>query len=78
MLSSWQEANRKGMMQKPKEQAPRWKKPAVGWIKVNIDVALDERRGRRAWVWVARDHQGEFLAGDVKPCKQLGWRQYLK
>ncbi|CAH9139264.1 unnamed protein product [Cuscuta epithymum] len=38
-----------------------WVKPRSGRIKVNVDAALDLTKDIRAWSWVARNDQGEFI-----------------
>lgn len=40
----------------------QWKKPDMGWIKINSDGATDENRRRWAAGFVARDHTGAFIA----------------
>ena len=51
-------------IQPPTEQVSvRWNPPPQGWIKVNVDTALNNSRS--ALAVVARDHRGEvmFLRG---------------
>ena len=39
-----------------------WKAPRVGFIKINWDAALDERRQRMGFGVIARDHEGKVIA----------------
>ncbi|CAH9122743.1 unnamed protein product, partial [Cuscuta epithymum] len=63
MLGSWIEAQRTKIEHQARESTSRWRKPPEGSIKVNVDAALGAGSGRRAWAWVARNAQGDFLAG---------------
>ncbi|CAH9067592.1 unnamed protein product [Cuscuta epithymum] len=38
-----------------------WKRLQEGFVKINVDGAVDESTHTRAWGWVARDHYGNFL-----------------
>ena len=38
-----------------------WKAPKVGFIKLNWDAALDERRQRMGFGFIARDHEGNVI-----------------
>jgi hypothetical protein len=39
-----------------------WVKPASGWMKVNVDTALDRRAGKMGFGLIMRDHEGKFIA----------------
>jgi hypothetical protein len=41
----------------------RWKKPRVGWLKCNVDVAFFVRLGRTTMGACFRNSSGEFTAG---------------
>ena len=44
-------------------QKERWKAPAEGVAKLNVDAATDATGGRAGTAVVARNHKGEFLVG---------------
>lgn len=46
-----------------KDVASKWKKPIVGWITLNVDIAAFERAG--AFSMVRRDSAGTFLDASV-------------
>ncbi|GAU42252.1 hypothetical protein TSUD_327300 [Trifolium subterraneum] len=41
----------------------RWKKPALGWVKCNVDVAFLSGSGRTSVGVCFRDNSGQFMAG---------------
>ncbi|CAH9117778.1 unnamed protein product [Cuscuta europaea] len=51
-----------GQLPQARDARPRWSKPAMGVIKINVG-ALDDRRGTRSWGWVVRDDKGTFFHG---------------
>lgn len=42
-----------------------WKKPPLGWIKINVDGARDRSSGTIGAGGIARDHNGAWIAGFV-------------
>jgi hypothetical protein len=50
-----------GAPNQQKENAERWKKPEIGWTKLNVDASFihDEKVG--AWGAVLRDKEGEVV-----------------
>ncbi|KAL6205362.1 hypothetical protein ACLB2K_022623 [Fragaria x ananassa] len=46
----------------------RWCKPAEGVIKLNVDAAFDQSRGRAGMDGTFRDQEGMFVAGFIQPC----------
>ncbi|CAH9142914.1 unnamed protein product [Cuscuta epithymum] len=74
MIVRWKEAQkatagaaaglqRGGQQNGTRTGAPRdkWEAPEEGIIKINVDGATNQAAGLRAWGWIARDHQGEFI-----------------
>ncbi|GAU41924.1 hypothetical protein TSUD_25650 [Trifolium subterraneum] len=41
----------------------RWEKPALGWVKCNVDVAFVSGSGRTSVGLCFRDNSGQFMAG---------------
>ncbi|CAH9148255.1 unnamed protein product, partial [Cuscuta epithymum] len=39
----------------------KWEALEEGIVKINVDGATNQATGLRAWGWIARDHQGEFI-----------------
>lgn len=46
----------------------RWTKPDRGWVKVNVDAALDRKDGRMGFGIILRDHEGKVLVA-----KSIAW-----
>jgi ribonuclease HI len=44
------------------ERSALWVKPPSGWVKVNVDAAIDKGAGRKGFGIILRDHNGRFLA----------------
>nr|GLL31242.1 uncharacterized protein LOC109164833 [Ipomoea trifida] len=44
-----------------------WRKPQPGWVKLNVDAAIDVNGGRMGFRWILRDDIGEFKAGRCTP-----------
>ncbi|XP_059455112.1 uncharacterized protein LOC132185342 [Corylus avellana] len=53
-----------------REQLPRWGKPARGWMKVNVDSALNKKEGKMGFGLVMRDHEGRVIV--AKSIVRLG------
>lgn len=43
------------------DEAVLWKKPALGYFKVNVDAALNSATGRVGLGWIIRDDRGVFI-----------------
>ncbi|CAH9144990.1 unnamed protein product [Cuscuta epithymum] len=65
MLDTWQRANtetgRLSVVPRQQATASRWRKPFSGWVKINVDRAVNQTSGIRAWGWIARDENGQFI-----------------
>lgn len=48
---------------KKHQQLDVWKRPALGWIRCNVDGAFDPVNGKGATGVVLRDHNGCFIQG---------------
>ncbi|XP_059454956.1 uncharacterized protein LOC132185163 [Corylus avellana] len=53
-----------------REQPPRWGKPTRGWMKVNVDAALNKKEGKMGFGLVMRDHEGRVVV--AKSIVRLG------
>ncbi|GAU38637.1 hypothetical protein TSUD_276760 [Trifolium subterraneum] len=49
----------------------RWEKPALGWVKCNVDVAFLSGYGRTSVGVCFRDNSGQFMAGMIQ------WKQTM-
>ncbi|CAH9135346.1 unnamed protein product [Cuscuta epithymum] len=64
MITNWREAQQSSSQPKKRAGGGReqvWRRPGRGVVKVNVDAAFDPSGDKRAWGWVARDEQGNFL-----------------
>ncbi|XP_057452170.1 uncharacterized protein LOC130743990 [Lotus japonicus] len=60
-VASLEALPRPGALQRsPRAEAAAWSRPAVGWIKVNVDASV--RRAMAGFGMVARDEEGALLA----------------
>ncbi|CAH9127293.1 unnamed protein product [Cuscuta epithymum] len=71
MLLAWREAQQSAARSssQARRDDQRWKRPSAGVIKINVDAAVDITRGVRAWGWIARDDQGDFVKAGGASCK---------
>ncbi|CAH9087386.1 unnamed protein product [Cuscuta europaea] len=53
----------------------KWQRPRVGWKKINVDGAINDAKGIRAWSWIARDAEGEFLVDIANLWRHNGRKQ---
>ncbi|CAH9088173.1 unnamed protein product [Cuscuta epithymum] len=69
--SAWQQVQKSGKKWRGpgRIQEDKWQRPKAGAIKMNVDAAVNEAGEIRAWGWVARDEQGEFLKAHGGSCK---------
>lgn len=69
-LKDWRSAmNRDSMHSRQNSTTHRLEKPQHGWLKMNVDAAIDISRGRMGFEWILRDRQGAFIAE-----KRKAWR----
>ncbi|CAH9117150.1 unnamed protein product [Cuscuta europaea] len=62
MLASWKETQDRGDRQVfNKIKREQWKRPKKYYIKINVDGATNENGGVRAWGWMTRYDEGNFL-----------------
>ncbi|XP_059456541.1 uncharacterized protein LOC132186577 [Corylus avellana] len=55
------------------EHHSRWVKPDSGWVKVNVDAALDKKGGKMGFGLIMRDHEGQVIV--AKNIMRLGtWK----
>lgn len=47
----------------------RWLKPERGWMKLNVDVAVDIEGQRIEFGWILRSDNGDFVASIYVPWK---------
>jgi hypothetical protein len=48
-------------IERPRESA-QWTKPDAGWVKVNMDAAIDKTKGMMGFGIILRDHDGRLVA----------------
>ncbi|XP_071925798.1 uncharacterized protein [Coffea arabica] len=48
-------------------ESRRWDAPQAGWIKLNTDAALDQKRNKAGWAVVARNNLGELVGSCARP-----------
>ncbi|CAH9092805.1 unnamed protein product [Cuscuta epithymum] len=69
MLQGWREAQLwSRVAAQDRKGTECWSKPPHGVVKINVDTALDSRKCKRAWGWLARDSNGNFLKGGSQTC----------
>ncbi|CAH9129020.1 unnamed protein product [Cuscuta epithymum] len=73
-LQSWREVQTTGQQVgiRAEHSEDKWRSPRPGWIKINVDAAVDEQGGVRAWGWIGRNSQGEVV-GAYSESKLAGW-----
>lgn len=49
----------------------KWRRPAEGWAKMNVDAALSRNGERGALAVVSRDHSGLFLGASALVCENV-------
>ncbi|CAH9140436.1 unnamed protein product [Cuscuta epithymum] len=61
-LGGWREAQlQRQITGNANHEGAKWGKLGVGWIKVNVDAAINQQTGVRAWVWIAQDGNEQFI-----------------
>ena len=71
MMNQWQEThNLKGMHsgnpQLPDPYPTTWQKPMVGWYKMNVDAAVDQKKFLTRCGSILRDAEGNFISARSK------------
>nr|GMC47434.1 uncharacterized protein LOC109164833 [Ipomoea batatas] len=63
----WKTLNEKELVDQAHVVSSKWTKPEPGWLKINVDAALDVRKGGMGLGWVIRDANGIFKAARAVP-----------
>lgn len=45
----------------------KWEKPTQGWLKLNIDAAIDKHNHKMGLGWIMRGEEGHFMAAKCYP-----------
>lgn len=63
LLENWREAQagKKQSTHDAQSHEIKWRKPPTGWIKINIDAAVDQNRKKMGMGCVIRNEEGEFV-----------------
>lgn len=72
-LNEWKEITKENLStnEGSSSQRARWSRPEVGWLKLNVDAAMDNQTRTMGFGWVLRNDVGTFIAAANVPWKGI-------